>query len=88
MPRKHVKLPEPSPDGDGHLELVQHAGIQEMLQVSRQRVSQLVREKGFPEPYGRLPTGSVWLRSDIEKWYGENKARFRTPAKTYVRKRR
>jgi len=84
MPKK----PKPASDGDAHLELVQARGLQEIFGVSRQRVSQLVREKGFPEPYGRLPTGHVWQRDVIERWYEENRGRFRPAVPVAKRKRR
>ena len=39
-----------------------------MLDVSRQRVSQLAVSKGFPEPVALLGVGRIWLREDIEAW--------------------
>lgn len=39
-----------------------------MLDVSRQRISQLAASKGFPEPVAVLGVGRIWLREDIETW--------------------
>jgi prophage regulatory protein len=47
------------------------AGIREaaeILGVSRQRVNQLERLKGFPKPLDRIAAGPVWRRADVEKW--------------------
>lgn len=47
------------------------AGAQEiaaMLDVSRQRVQQLVRTPDFPAPLGEIAAGKVWLRDDVEAW--------------------
>jgi prophage regulatory protein len=42
--------------------------IQNLLKVSRTRARQITRERTFPEPYQRLAAGSIWLRSDVERW--------------------
>ena len=42
-----------------------------MLDVSRQRVSQLAASAGFPEPVAELGVGRIWLREDIEAWARE-----------------
>lgn len=39
-----------------------------MLNLSRQRVSQLAVDPGFPRPVAVLSVGRIWLREDIEKW--------------------
>lgn len=39
-----------------------------MLDVSRQRVSQLATSSGFPEPVAILGVGRIWLREDVESW--------------------
>jgi predicted DNA-binding transcriptional regulator AlpA len=52
-------------------ELVGSHEIRVMLGVSRQRVNQLVNQKGFPDPIVRLAQGAVWRRRDVEKWARE-----------------
>ena len=42
--------------------------IRVMLGVSRQRVNQIVNQKGFPDPIAKLAQGGVWLKRDVEKW--------------------
>jgi predicted DNA-binding transcriptional regulator AlpA len=42
--------------------------IAQMLDVSRQRVTQLHRMPGFPEPVVILASGRVWERERIEEW--------------------
>jgi hypothetical protein len=37
-----------------------------ILDVSRQRVHELARHTGFPEPVYELPTGRLWLRAAVE----------------------
>lgn len=39
-----------------------------MLNVGRQRVSQLAAEPGFPKPVAILRVGRVWLREDVIEW--------------------
>jgi predicted DNA-binding transcriptional regulator AlpA len=46
--------------------------IAEMLGISRQRVNQMARERGFPKPFGRLRMGDVWRRNVIEQWARDN----------------
>lgn len=59
----------PGPD-----DLVGAAEIARLLgDLSRQRVQQLVRTEGFPEPVARLDMGKVWLRADVERWAAENR---------------
>jgi predicted DNA-binding transcriptional regulator AlpA len=50
------------------LDLVGLAEIGEMLGLSRQRVDQLARSKGFPEPVAVISAGRIWLRADVEAW--------------------
>jgi prophage regulatory protein len=50
------------------LDLVGLAELHLMLGVSRQRVDQLARTKGFPEPVAVISAGRIWLRQDVEKW--------------------
>jgi len=49
-------------------ETVGAAEIARMLGVSRQRVSQLTGQAGFPEPWLRLRMGKVWLAQDVCDW--------------------
>lgn len=42
--------------------------IAEYLGISRQRVHQLAKTDGFPEPLARLRQGNVWLLEDVEQW--------------------
>jgi hypothetical protein len=50
------------------LGIVQMGEIAAMLGVSRQRANELSLRAGFPEPYGALSTGRVWLLEDVEAW--------------------
>lgn len=50
------------------VELVGVAEVATMLGLTRQRVNQLSRQEGFPEPLAVLSAGKVWKRADIEKW--------------------
>lgn len=50
------------------LRLVGSAEIGHFLNVSRQRVTQLQREPGFPEPLADLAMGKVYDFNDIEQW--------------------
>jgi hypothetical protein len=52
-------------------ELMGTAEISNLLNVSRQRVSQLVKQAGFPEPHAKLIGGWIWLREDVERWARE-----------------
>jgi predicted DNA-binding transcriptional regulator AlpA len=49
-------------------ETVGAAEIAQMLGVSRQRVSQLTAQPGFPEPWLSLRMGKIWLASDVRQW--------------------
>jgi predicted DNA-binding transcriptional regulator AlpA len=42
--------------------------IAEFLGVTNQRVDQLARRPGFPEPVAVLAAGRIWSRSHIEAW--------------------
>lgn len=50
------------------VDLVSTVEIAEMLGVTRQRVSQLMRADTFPAPTADLAVGRVWLRDEIEAW--------------------
>ena len=45
--------------------------IAELLGVTRQRVDQLSRSEGFPEPEGELASGRIWRREVVEEWARE-----------------
>lgn len=42
--------------------------IAELLNVSRQRVSQLTAAAGFPEPVVELHAGRIWRKEDVIAW--------------------
>jgi predicted DNA-binding transcriptional regulator AlpA len=42
--------------------------IAEMLGVSRQRVTQLTEQPGFPKPEVNLAMGKVWRTEDVIEW--------------------
>ena len=44
------------------------AEIARLLGVSRQRVTQLAKSPGFPEPTVVLAAGPVWESADVESW--------------------
>ena len=51
------------------LDLVGLTEIAAMLDLSRQRVDQIVRaDATFPEPVAVITAGRIWKRSDIERW--------------------
>lgn len=47
--------------------------IARLLGVSRQRVDQLSREVGFPQPLGEHAGGRVWHLADIERWISQRR---------------
>ncbi|MFG2055114.1 helix-turn-helix transcriptional regulator [Micromonospora sp. NPDC048930] len=51
--------------------LVGPAEIMDMLRVSRSRFRQIVMHPNFPRPFQTLQAGSVWLRSDVERYIAE-----------------
>jgi len=52
--------------------LIGVAEIAELLDVSKQRVHQLVRDApDFPEPEAVLSAGMIWRREVIEEWARE-----------------
>lgn len=55
--------------------LVGVAEIAEMLGVTRQRVHQLTRTEGFPEPEAVLSAGTIWRREAVEEWAKNRKGR-------------
>jgi prophage regulatory protein len=51
------------------LDLVGLTEIAAMLDLSRQRVDQIVRaDASFPEPVAVITAGRIWRRSDVERW--------------------
>jgi prophage regulatory protein len=55
------------------LELMGTVEIRERLGVSKARVHQLVREKGFPDPVAKVSGVTIWLKSDIEAWIAKHR---------------
>jgi hypothetical protein len=49
-------------------ELVSTVEIADLLGVTRQRVDQLSRTEGFPEPKAELAIGRVWERAEVVAW--------------------
>jgi predicted DNA-binding transcriptional regulator AlpA len=55
------------------LDLIGTAEIASLLDVTRQRVNQLVADdESFPSAIGELGNGRAWLRSDVEDWARES----------------
>ncbi len=55
-------------------DLVGGAEIAELLGgLSRQRVSQLTAQDGFPAPALRLRMGTLWWADDVRKWAAEHR---------------
>lgn len=51
------------------LDVVGVAEIAQLLNVSRQRVHELMRsDVSFPEPAAELSAGRIWQRADVEGW--------------------
>jgi predicted DNA-binding transcriptional regulator AlpA len=50
------------------LDLMGTVEIRARLRVSKARVHQLVREKGFPEPVAKVSGTTIWLTKDVEAW--------------------
>ena len=48
------------------------AEIAALLDVSRQRVQQLISHRDFPEPYDTLAMGKVWRKADVLTWATEH----------------
>lgn len=53
--------------------LVGPAEIQALLGVSRSRFRQIVMHPAFPRPFQTLQAGSVWLRSEVERYIAEHR---------------
>lgn len=54
-------------------DLMGAAEIGRLLGVSRQRVQQIVKTPGFPEPAAVLDMGKVWRAADVRAWVGEHR---------------
>lgn len=57
------------------LDLMGTAEITELLGVTRQRVSQLVKRDDFPDPVAVLIGGTIWLADDVRQWADERARR-------------
>jgi prophage regulatory protein len=69
MPSRQAPSRQPPKIWKVDVQVVGAAEIAEMLGgLSRQRVSQLTAEDGFPAPLQRLRMGSVWRYADIAAW--------------------
>jgi predicted DNA-binding transcriptional regulator AlpA len=56
------------------MNLVGLTEIAAMLGVTRQRASQLSRQKGFPPPLDRIAAGPVWREDVIKRWAERRKS--------------
>lgn len=50
------------------MELIGPKEVAELLGVSRQRVTQLARQPGFPKPVAVLKAGKIWDADEIRAW--------------------
>jgi predicted DNA-binding transcriptional regulator AlpA len=48
--------------------LMGSAEIAALLDVSRQRVQQLINQPDFPSPIAQLAMGKVWCKDDVISW--------------------
>jgi len=55
------------------LDLVGTTEIRALLGVSKARVHQIVREKGFPEPVAVVSGVRIWLGADVKRWIAKNR---------------
>jgi predicted DNA-binding transcriptional regulator AlpA len=55
------------------LVLVGTVEIRERLGVSKQRVHQIVNQKGFPEPYAKVSGVTIWLATEVEAWIAKSR---------------
>jgi predicted DNA-binding transcriptional regulator AlpA len=53
-------------------ELAGLAEVAETLGVSKVTAMKYARRDDFPEPLGRLASGPIWRRRDVESWGREN----------------
>jgi predicted DNA-binding transcriptional regulator AlpA len=54
--------------GSALVELVSRSEVARILGVTTRTVQRYTERPDFPEPIGRLATGRVWKRVDIEAW--------------------
>lgn len=55
-------------NADPYEDFVGITEISELLELSRQRVSQLAQHESFPSPVVRTKAGAFWLKSHIIDW--------------------
>lgn len=55
------------------LDLMGTVEIRARLGVSKARVHQLVREKGFPEPVAVVSGVRIWMTADVEAWIAKHR---------------
>lgn len=60
------------PDVMGAAEIAQRLG------VTKSRVDQLTRQKGFPDGR-RLRMGTVWSTADVEEWIARHRPQLNNP---------
>lgn len=63
-------------------ELLGATEVASLIGVTRQRVHQLAKEPGFPEPVARLTLGAVWRTEDVQRWIQEHRPDGGSPAPT------
>jgi predicted DNA-binding transcriptional regulator AlpA len=63
-------------------DLMGAAEIGARLNVSRQRVQQIVARPDFPKPAKELAMGKVWLTSEVEAWISRNRDGGTVPRRT------
>lgn len=68
----------------GHLDLAGTKEIAEMLNVSKQRASELSRHEKFPRPVAHLAVGRIWLRRSIGHFLEEWERKPGRPSKVEV----
>ena len=51
--------------------LVGLSDISRLLDVTMRTTQKYVERDDFPEPFGRIAAGRVWLRADVERWAKE-----------------
>jgi hypothetical protein len=48
-------------------------GFPEPIDLFRRRVASLIAARDdFPEPFGQIASGEIWLRNEVEAWIGEH----------------
>ena len=54
-----------------HPDLIGVAELADMLDVSKQRASELARQSTFPQPIAQLASGPVWLEPTVQRFVSE-----------------